>query len=167
MRDSSKDLAHKLGYFPLITAITIPRGLDYIAKDHIYDTLCEGDAVPKVTLPWQVLGFLDATRSAYDLDSAEGLGLQSPINIYHDDYHLVLYVDYNANSLDFWVADVAEFTAGLVEQGPFSLRRPDLAASNQEEDELKVCLCPLKYLLYYPKPERRKKKSHANISSQF
>ncbi|KAK5789251.1 hypothetical protein VI817_008375 [Penicillium citrinum] len=139
LRELSSDLSQKLGYLPNITSITIPRGLDYIAKHHMYDTLCDGDSIPQVSQPWQVLGFLDATRSAYDLDNTEGPEPKVPRNIYHDHDFLVLYVDYNAYSLDFWVATIAEFTAGLVgDEPPFSFRHQDLAASYGNDDDSKV-----------------------------
>lgn len=105
----------------------------------MYDTLCDGDSIPQVSQPWQVLGFLDATRSAYDLDNTEGPEPKVPRNIYHDHDFLVLYVDYNAYSLDFWVATIAEFTAGLVgDEPPFSFRHQDLAASYGNDDDSKV-----------------------------
>lgn len=168
MRDLSNELSHKLGSSPQITTVNLPEGLDYIARDHLYETLRDSDSIPLVTKSSQMIGFLDATRSAYDLDRADGPGPKVPENPFHDDDFFVMYVDYNAYSLDIWVATISEYTASLLERGPFSLRRPDLAVSNRDDDKSKVCLALFleRYDLLL-EAEEKMKASHTDHSTQL
>lgn len=139
LRDLSTELSHKLGDPPQIALVNVPEGMDHVAKHHLYETLHNSDSIRPVPEFIRQIGFIDATRSAYDLDSAEGPGPKVPFD--EEEFH-VLYVDFNAYSLDFWVATISETTSALLERGPFSLRRPDLAASHGDDDESKVCfLC--------------------------
>lgn len=142
MNDLSKELSHELGDSPQITAVTIPSGLDYIAEDYIYEILLDSDSIPQITRPGHILSYLDATRSAYDMDSAEGPGPKVPKNPFHEDDFLVLHIDLNAYSLDIWVATIAEYIASLLENGPFSLRRSDLGVFDQNHNNSKVRLAP-------------------------
>ncbi|KAH8705210.1 hypothetical protein BGW36DRAFT_367085 [Talaromyces proteolyticus] len=92
----------------IITSISIPQHFN----GSLYSAV--GNAALKneegMIRPWQTRHYYNAARLAYHLNSCQGLGLDSRTCHIEDGPHLVLFLDYNESYLEFFLADVGEFT---------------------------------------------------------
>lgn len=91
-----------------LTSISIPQHFN----DSLYGTVGNSaqDLEKGIVRPWQVRRYYNAVRLAYHLNSCEGFGMDSSTCHIEEGPHLVLFVDYNGSYLEFYIADVGDFT---------------------------------------------------------
>ncbi|KAJ5282238.1 hypothetical protein N7505_000218 [Penicillium chrysogenum] len=117
---------HTLGRPVRISAVSLPSDLDTISRDHVLTALTGTDVAPELTHPGQLLGFLNAARLAYSLDTPESLGYPPDFDLMHGPLNIAVYIDYNGYSLDLWTADLTELGVDTLEHEHSYARYPDL-----------------------------------------
>jgi hypothetical protein len=122
-----------------ISAVSLPSELDIISKDHVFSALTGTDVAPELTHPGQLLGFLNAARLAYSLDTPESLGYPPGFDLMHGPLNIAVYIDYNGYSLDLWTADLTELGVDTLEHEHSYARYPDLGLWRADPADSEVC----------------------------
>ncbi|KAK2808690.1 hypothetical protein FQN50_004555 [Emmonsiellopsis sp. PD_5] len=108
----NKEATKTLGESVDITSISIPEHFNETLYGSVSNAGMKNEQ--GFIQPWQVRRFPHAARLAYGLNSCEGFGLGPDLCDIDDGPHYVIFVEYNREYLELFIAEVGDFTFNMV-----------------------------------------------------